>query len=142
MSKWRALLVAFAMMMIVAGCATPAPPAGGGGGGGDNLLDNVPDPSAASKQSENDCNGGTHIFYTADGAADALVDSYKGQLEAAGWTIESSGGVALGARLTATNGSRYLKFNAGGRPTGNLFVDVCVWPSQPSDTECDQDCDD
>ena len=60
-----------------------------------------------------------------------------------GWEIEDFGGggdpfgFASGAGLTATNGDRYLKMNAGG-PTGSIFVDICVWPTQPNEDNCGQ----
>ena len=73
-----------------------------------------------------------------------VVGSYESALSATGWNIESSGGggdpfglFGGGAGLTATNGDRYLTFNAGG-PPGSTFINACIWPAKPGDTNCSQ----
>jgi hypothetical protein len=109
-----------------------------------NLLANVPEPGDAAFQAQDSIQeGGRHFYYTSSNAPADVVSNYQTTLEANGWTIVDSGGggdpfgFASGAGLTATNGSRYLKMNAGG-PTGSTHVDVCVWPFQPSDNNCGQ----
>ena len=122
--------------------ASPAPVVGSSGG----LLDGIPEPANAEFRAENAMSdGGRHFLYTTGAAPGDVVGSYQAALEAAGWTIVNSGGggdpfglFGGGAGLTATYGDRYLKFNAGG-PVGQTFIDACVWPTQPSDDDCDQD---
>ena len=119
---------------------------GGGGGGGGDLFDSVPDPTGASKQGENDCNSGKHKYFTLSGASGCnVINAYRNTLASNGWsvTILSSGCTAWGggAKLEATKGGRYLFMNAGGA-SNFTNIDLCVWPSRPSNTDCDQDCND
>ncbi len=111
-------------------------------GGGGDLLANVPEPAGAQFQAEDAIQeGGRHFFYTTAQAAGETVSAYQNALQAAGWTIESSGGDpfgVFGGGLTATNGERYLTFNAGGPGGGQTFIDACVWPVQPQDNHCGQ----
>jgi hypothetical protein len=113
-------------------------------GVGDELLDNVPEPADAVYQSQNAIQeGGRHFYYTSTQSPADLVGAYQAALEETGWTIVDSGGggdpfgFASGAGLTASDGTRYLKFNAGG-PAGATHIDACVWPGKPQDDNCDQ----
>ena len=114
-------------------------------GAGGNLLANVPEPADAAFQAQDSIQeGGRHFYYTSSNDPADVVGSYQAALEANGWTIVDSGGggdpfgfFGGGAGLTATNGSRYLKMNAGG-PRGSTFIDVCVWSFQPTDDNCGQ----
>jgi hypothetical protein len=114
-------------------------------GAGGSLLANIPEPAGAAFQAQNSIQeGGRHFDYTSSNTPADVVGNYETALEANGWTIVSSGGggdpfglFASGAGLTATNGSRYLKMNAGG-PTGSTHVDVCVWVAKPVDDNCGQ----
>jgi predicted RNA-binding protein with PUA-like domain len=114
-------------------------------GAGGDLLAGVPEPANAAFQSENAIQeGGRHFFYTSSAGPGDVVGAYENALQAVGWDIKSSGGggdpfglFGGGAGLTATDGSRYLTFNAGG-PPGSTFIDACIWPSQPSDNNCGQ----
>ena len=109
------------------------------------LMDDVPEPTDAEFKAEDRIQeGGLHYFYTSTKAPADAVSDYQSALEAAGWTIQSSGGggdpfglFGGGAGLTATKDTRYLKYNAGG-PAGQTFIDGCVWPTQPSDDNCGQ----
>jgi hypothetical protein len=103
-------------------------------GTGGELLADIPEPAGANFQSENEMpEGGRHFYYTSSDAPANIVNKFQAALEATGWNIEGSGGggdpfgFASGAGMTATNGGRYLKFNAGG-PTGSTHIDACVWP--------------
>jgi len=65
-------------------------------------------------------------------------------LKSNGWSTETSGGEGSSfgghSGLTATNSSRYRVFEAGG-PGGETFIDLCVWPSQPSNDDCGSEDD-
>lgn len=118
------------------------------GGAGDDLVADVPEVEGASFEAEDDIQeGGRHFFYTSAKAPADLVAAYQAALEDAGWTIEDAGGggdpmgFASGAGLTATMAQRYLSLNAGG-PSGQTFIDLCVWPQQPRDNDCGQNDDD
>lgn len=110
-----------------------------------DLLASVPEPADAKFRAEDAIQeSGRHFFYTTSDAPASATSDYSAALEAAGWTVESSGGggdpfglFGSGSGLTATNDERYLKFNAGG-PPGSTFIDICVWPTQPDDDNCDQ----
>jgi hypothetical protein len=71
------------------------------------------------------------------------VTTYEAALTKNGWTIEGSGGDPsgeLGAGVQATyEDGRYLSLNVGGPGEGTKFGDLCVWPSQPSDNNCQND---
>lgn len=99
----------------------------------------IPTPSDAEKVSEDAKGDGKHYYYKSSSSAGDLVSSYKSQLESAGWTIDSSssGGSSWGGdgELTATKGQSYLVLAAGGE-TGRTNIDLCVWPSKPSNTDC------
>ena len=118
-------------------------------GSSGDLTAGVPEPADAAYQSQDSVQeGGRHFFYTSSQAPADVVSDYQSALEAAGWNILDSGGggdpfglFGGGAGLTASDGSRYLKFNAGG-PAGQTFIDGCVWPSQPSDDNCGQNDND
>jgi hypothetical protein len=115
-------------------------------GAGGGLLVGVPEPANATFQAEDIIHeGGRHFYYTSTAAPANLVGDYGKALEAAGWEVTSSGGggdpfglFASGAGLTASDGTRYLKFGAGG-PNGQSHIDACVWPTKPSDDDCDED---
>jgi hypothetical protein len=113
-------------------------------GAGGDLLAGVPEPANAVFKAEDAIQeGGRHFFYTSGASPSDVVGAYQSALEAAGWNIISSGGggdpfgFGGGAGLTASDGTRYLKFNAGG-PAGQTFIDACVWPAQPSNDNCGQ----
>lgn len=73
------------------------------------------------------------------------MDGYKAALEGAGWTITNSGGggdlfgmFGRGANLEANDGTRFLKFHAGGKVGETTHVNACIWPTYSSDNNCDQ----
>ena len=110
-----------------------------------HLLAGVPELTGAQFQAEDAIQeGGRHYFFTSSAAPAAIVGNYQATLEDAGWNILDSGGggdpfglFASGAGLTASDGTRYLKLNAGG-PAGSTFVDGCIWPQKPADDNCGQ----
>ena len=67
------------------------------------------------------------------------MDLYRTQLESAGWDIRNIG--SYGSRwgghggLTATKGKAYLVMQVGG-PGGTTYINLCVWPTQPSNDDC------
>ena len=115
------------------------------GGGGGDLFEGAPDPAGASKEGENKCNSGRHKYYTQSTSGCDVVDDYRDVLNKNGWntTLLDSGCTPWGggAKMEATKGGRYLFMNAGG-PSEFANIDLCVWPSRPANTDCDQDCDD
>ena len=116
-----------------------APPSDDGTSG---LLAGIPEPEGATYQATDSIQeGGLHAFWTTSMTPGEFVESYNQQLEANGWSIVSSGGDpfgTFGGGSTATQGERYFKFNAGGPGNGTTFIDLCVWPTQPSDNNCGQ----
>ena len=57
-----------------------------------------------------------------------------------GWTVTSSGGGGAnsqygGGGLSATKGSSYAAVEAGSGGS-TVYLNVCVWPSKPADTNC------
>ena len=109
--------------------------------GSGDLLSDVPHVYSLTPVSTNDCNGGKHLYYITTTSPQTVTPDYKSALEGKGWTVSyNGGGSSNGWGLTATKGSKYLYMNIGG--WGTMHIDLCVWPSQPSNTDCDQDCDD
>ena len=90
-------------------------------------------------QAEDDCRGGLHFFVTSAVAPSPLLDKYRSDLQSNGWSVETfDPGVGFGGNLSASKDGRFLFMNAGGPST--TFIDLCVWPSHPGNTQCDQDC--
>ena len=105
------------------------------------LLNGVPELDGVEFKAEDSIQeGGRHFFFTSEYGPSSIVGAYERALENAGWKILSSGGDPFGlfgAGLSASDGTRYISLNAGG-PAGSTFVDACIWPAQPSDTNCGQ----
>ena len=86
--------------------------------------------------------GGTHTHYTfATTDYASIVTACDSGLRAAGWTVTSTGGGGYGqyggGGGTATKGSVYGTFDVGSSGSGS-YLDVCVWPTRPADTNCGQ----
>lgn len=124
------------------GTSTTTTAAASSGDSASGLLAGVPDPDGASKESQDDVGSdGVHRYYTTTATPSEVVSSYTSALESNGWTIQNSGSGGSrsgGGGLTATNGARYLVLSVEG-PAGAAFIDLCVWPSQPSDDSCSSD---
>lgn len=108
-------------------------------------MSGVPAPAGATQINQDQlAGGGVHTAYTTTEAPAQVVSAYQTVLQGAGWTVQNSGGggSAYGgnAGLTATEGARHLSLEAGG-PTGQTFVDLCVWTSKPSNNSCGSDND-
>ena len=124
-----------------------------GEGGGESATDeaglwaNVPEVDDAVQRGEEQIQeGGVHAWGTIEGAPADIVEGYSAALEKNGWSIEGSGGDPsgeLGAGVQASyEDGRYLSFNAGGPGEGTAFGDLCVWPQEPDDNNCQHDQDD
>ena len=100
-----------------------------------NVTDEIP-ASQFKFMCENNCGNGIHRYYTTSGSGTDILDAYIDELEAVGWNIENSGGAQNGASLQATKGDKYMNFNVGGGSPSLMHVDQSVWPSKPSDTNC------
>lgn len=110
----------------------------GGGGGGDDLASDVPAPAGAQTLGgvEN-CRGGLKQDYTVNQSPQTTVSAYAGQLRSAGWSIDNEYANEFGGNIEASKGGRFLKLNTGGNPISSTkFINLCVWPSRPSDTNC------
>ena len=86
--------------------------------------------------------GGTHTYYTfATTDYASLVTTATTALTAAGWTVASTGnsgyGQYGGGGSTVTKGVRYATFDVGSSGT-RTYMDVCVWPTKPANTNCGQ----
>jgi hypothetical protein len=86
--------------------------------------------------------GGTHTYYsfaTSDYAS--IVTGCNRALSGAGWTVASTGnsgyGPSGGGGSTVTEGARYATFDVGSSGA-RTYLDVCVWPAKPVDTDCGQ----
>ena len=115
---------------------------GGGSGSGDTSSDLMGDlpakPDNYQYQCENNCGDGLHRYYTTSGDALAIARDYENRLKNAGWTIVVQvGGVAQGAGLEAQKGNKYLDYDVGGQSTTLMNVDISVWPSEPSNKNCE-----
>ncbi|MDA4847008.1 hypothetical protein [Hoeflea poritis] len=103
------------------------------------LAADAPAPSGAEKVSEQPRRGGTHTLYRSSKSATEIVQAYQTTLESDGWTIQSSGSgggsYGGGGGLTASKDSQYLVMTAGGQ-AGATNIDLCVWPSKPSNDDC------
>jgi hypothetical protein len=109
-------------------------------------MSGVPAPAGATQLRQDQLTGGgVHTAYTTTEPPAQVVSAYQAVLQGAGWTVQNSGGggSAYGgnAGLTATEGARHLSLEAGG-PTGQTFVDLCVWTTKPSNNSCGSDNDD
>lgn len=96
--------------------------------------------SGATQQAQDAlAGGGQHVYYVSSEGFGQVVAGYEATLQAAGWTVQGSGGGGYGGYggggFTATHGASYLVVNAGGG-NGVTHIDVCVWPSRPADDNC------
>lgn len=109
--------------------------------GGADLQSLIPAPAGSQREDGPDAiqEDGVHKHFLINGAPLEVMDAYRTALEGAGWTVtvERSGGDegGGGATYTGTNGGAYGVFDGGGR--GNTTdIDSCVWPSQPTNSQC------
>ena len=110
-----------------------------GSGSSGDLFEDVPDVYSLEAVYVDDCTKGKHKYYRTNSSPLAVVPDFKKALETNGWTVINynldQGG--FGGSFNATKGAKYLYMNMGG--WGTMHIDVCVWPSKPSDTSCGQD---
>ncbi len=107
----------------------------------EDLLAGIPAPADSQVLGTGSVSsGGQKASYATPAAPGKVVAAYRDALTAAGWTVLESGGSESsygggGGGLEATNGPKYLSVHAGG-PQGKTFVDLCVWPAKPDNTNC------
>lgn len=109
--------------------------------GGAELQSLIPAPVGSQREDGPDSiqENGVHQHFLINGAPLDVMAAYKTALEGAGWTVtvERSGGDegGGGATYTGTNKGAYGVFDGGGQ--GNTTdIDSCVWPSQPTNSQC------
>ena len=143
------LMVACALTVGTIGCGGGGGDDGGGNGGGNGgngdtgLFADVPAPNGATFLSEGTCReGGAKRTYSDSGDALDIATAYQSVLDGLGWNTFNLGGISLGAGFQATKDGRYLNFQNGGPPSGERTIYICVWPSQPQDDNCDENCND
>ncbi len=85
--------------------------------------------------------GGTETDYSVTTVkySDLLAACQTGMTQN-GWTVTSSGGGGAnsqygGGGLSAIKGSSYAAVEAGSGGS-TVYLNVCVWPSKPADTNC------
>jgi len=85
--------------------------------------------------------GGTETDYSVTTVkySDLLAGCQTGMTQN-GWTVTSSGGGGAnsqygGGGLSAIKGSSYAAVEAGSGGS-TVYLNVCVWPSKPADTNC------
>ena len=84
---------------------------------------------------------GIHMYFQVNGSPnDVMGPAYKTALEGKGWSVTTivtsgGGGGGGGATYTGTNGKAYGVFDGGGFNT-TTYIDVCTWPSKPSNPNC------
>ena len=102
-----------------------------------------PSPKVAATQTGTKAigSGGTETDYSVTTAkySDLLAVCQTGMTQN-GWTVTSSGGGGAnsqygGGGLSATKGSSYAAVEAGSGGS-TVYLNVCVWPSKPADTNC------
>lgn len=109
---------------------------------GTDLQSLIPTPADSQETDGPDSIGenGIHMHFKVDGAPVATMDAYQADLESKGWavTVRNSGGGDRGggAAYTGTNGDAYGVFSGGGHGT-RTHIEACVWPTKPSNTDCD-----
>ena len=130
--------------LVVVSCSDDEENPTNGGGNQTGLFDSVPAPAGAAYVGEDACreNGQKRDYTLGGGSALDIASDYKAVLDNLGWNTFNLGGVDEGAGFQATLGGRYLNFQNGGPPGGMRFIQICVWPAQPNDNNCDQDCTD
>jgi hypothetical protein len=84
--------------------------------------------------------GGIHLHFQVNGSPTDVMDAYKTALEGKGWSVttivtSSNGGGGGGATYTGTQGDAYGVFDGGGFAS-TTYVNVCTWPSKPSNPNC------
>ena len=101
-------------------------------------------PSNATSESTGE--DGTHYYWSTSDSYSTVVSDVQSSAESAGWSVTSSGGGGGddegegGGGFSASKDGAYLDLEAGG--DGTTYVDLCVWPSEPSNDDCGDDQDD
>lgn len=102
----------------------------------------IPTPanSQTTKGPDNIPDNGIHMHFQVNGSPNDVMDAYKTALEGKGWSVTTivtsgGGGGGGGATYTGTNGDAYGVFDGGGFNT-TTYIDVCTWPSKPSNPNC------
>ena len=109
------------------------------GASAEDLLGGLPAiPNSATLGSGDAPSGGQMARYSTSASPSAVIDAYKQAVTAAGWTVTGGGSSSHGGGFQATNGAKYLVFDAGG-PQGTTYVKLCVWPTKPKNDRCDDD---
>ena len=109
-----------------------------GSGNSGDLFSDVPDIYSLEPIYVDKCTKGTHKYYRTNSSPTAVLPDFKKALETNGWKVENYNvdAAGYGGGFIATKGSKYLTVNMGGWAT--MHIDVCVWPSTPSNTSCGQ----
>ena len=105
-----------------------------------SLWADIPHVYGLDPNVEEKCGNGEHRWYTTGSSPTVVIEDYMKALSAKGWainTIDSPG--PGGGKFEATKAPRYLIMNMGGWNT--FHIDLCVWPTKPSNTNCGQNCD-
>jgi len=85
--------------------------------------------------------GGTQVSYTVGGTYQQAASLCEAGLKSAGWTVQGGGGGGSGSQggegFGATKGSAEAQVQVGSGGS-TVYVDVCTWPTQPSNSNCGQ----
>lgn len=109
---------------------------------GTDLQSLIPTPADAQQTDGPDSvrENGVRVHFQVSGAPGATMDSYKTALEDKGWSVTvrdaGGGGRGGGATYTGTNNDAYGVFTGGGYGS-TTDINACVWPTKPSETDCE-----
>jgi hypothetical protein len=104
----------------------------------------IPTPanSQPPKGPNNIPDNGIHMYFQVNGSPTDVMNAYKAALEGKGWSVTTiitsgggGGGGGGGATYTGTHGDAYGVFDGGGF-NSTTYIDVCAWPSKPSNPNC------
>jgi hypothetical protein len=102
----------------------------------------IPTPanSQPPKGPDNIPDNGIHMYFQVNGSPTDVMNAYKAALEGKGWSLTTiitsgGGGGGGGATYTGTHGDAFGVFDGGGF-NSTTYIDVCAWPSKPSNPNC------
>lgn len=100
-----------------------------------------PNQVAMSATTKSIQDGGTQVSYTVGGTYQQAASLCEAGLKSAGWTVQGGGGGGSGSQggegFGATKGSAEAQVQVGSGGS-TVYVDVCTWPTQPSNSNCGQ----
>lgn len=109
-----------------------------------DIFEGIDPPADAEPIGESNCreSGMKRSYVISGGSAIDIARKYKSVLNSNGWFSSKVDATSEGVGFLATKDGRHLNFQLSGPADGQKVINVCVWPTQPEDDSCSENCND